>query len=165
MTICAAVKKPQGNVLVEKTCQVIYNRLVTKNLSNKLCKYICPWGYIISSISQRIRDSYQHTLKSTPGQDVFGGDMIFNLTSTIEWQVITTQKRWQVDIDNAIQNYTRVRHEYILENLVHVDNNFIYRKLYYKKADHMKPFQSSHMVKFDFIGTKSMNTSIRMNRA
>ena len=37
----------------------------------------------------------------TPGQSIFGRDMIFNLTSVVYWQVVTTVNQRQVDIDNV----------------------------------------------------------------
>ena len=54
--------------------------LLTKNLSNREFDYINPWGDIISSISWAIRASYHHTLQATPGQLVFGRDMLLNIS-------------------------------------------------------------------------------------
>ena len=40
----------------------------------------------------------------TPGQSVFGIDMLFNLASVIEWRVATAVKQRQVDIYNVKEN-------------------------------------------------------------
>ena len=71
------VKKTQDPV--ERVHQLIYNTLVTKNLSNKVFDYKYPWGEILSPISLTIRSSYHFTLRVTPGQAVFKIDMILNL--------------------------------------------------------------------------------------
>ena len=63
---------------------------------------------------------YQCTIQATPGQDVFGREKIFNLTSFIDWQVITTENKWQVYIDNVRENNRGVRHEYTIGDLVFV---------------------------------------------
>ena len=41
---------------------------------------------------------------ATPGKYVFGRDVLFNLTSVVDWQVVTTENQRQVDIDNVREN-------------------------------------------------------------
>ena len=36
---------------------------------------------------------------ATPGQSVFGREIILNITSVVDWQVVTAAKQQQVDID------------------------------------------------------------------
>ena len=79
--------------------QIILKLLVTKYLSNKVFDYIDPWGKTLAYISWAIRDSYHHTIKSTPGQANFGRYMILNLASVVDWQVITYLKQRQLEID------------------------------------------------------------------
>ena len=75
--------------------------LVTKDLANKIFDYIYPWGETLASIAWDIRASYHHTIQATPGQYVFGRDMILNIASAVDWRVITAGKQQQVDIDNV----------------------------------------------------------------
>ena len=49
---------------------------------------------------------------ATPGQAFFGKDILFNLTSVIDWRVATAAKQRQVDIDNVKENAKRVTHDY-----------------------------------------------------
>ena len=58
--------------------------LVTKYLDNKVFDYIDPWGETLASIAWAIRYSYHLTIIATPGQAVFGRDMLFNLASVVE---------------------------------------------------------------------------------
>ena len=40
---------------------------------------------------------------TTPGQSVFGRDMIYNLVSVVYWRVVNASKQQQVDIDNVLE--------------------------------------------------------------
>ena len=103
-TVLTTIKNPQANAPVERVHQVILNTLVTKDIDNKIFNHIDPWGETLASIAWVIRYSYNRTIIATPGQYVFGKDMIFNLTSVTDWRVITARKQGQVDIDNACKN-------------------------------------------------------------
>ena len=65
--------------------QLMLNMLVTKDIDNKVFDYIDPWGETIASISWEIRASYHRNKVATPDQSVFGKDILFNLTSVVEW--------------------------------------------------------------------------------
>ena len=66
--------------------------LVTKDLDNKVFDCIDPWGETFTNIAWVIRASYHRSIDATPGQYFFGRDMIFNLTSVVDWQVIIYNK-------------------------------------------------------------------------
>ena len=70
---------------------------------------------------------------STPGQAVFGRDILFNLDSVIYWRVATAANQRQLDIDNVRENAKRLTHDYAIGNRVYVEMTVIYRKLDYKK--------------------------------
>ena len=70
---------------------------------------------------------------ATPVQAVFGRDMLFNLPSVVDWQVVTAAKQLQVDIDNVREKSKRVTHYYAIGNRVYLEMTDIYRKLDYKK--------------------------------
>ena len=78
--------------------------LVTKDLDKKVFDYIYPWGETQAYIVWLIKSSYHCTLMVTPEQAVFGIDMLFNLTSDVDWQAATTTKQLQVEIDIIIEN-------------------------------------------------------------
>ena len=81
--ILKTVKNPQSNALMEWVNQLILNILFTKYLDNKVSDHIDPCGETLSSISWAIRDYYHRTIMATPGQAVFGRDVLFNLTSEV----------------------------------------------------------------------------------
>ena len=67
------------------------------------------------------------------GQSVFGRYMLFNLTSVVYWQVVTTATKRQVYIDNVRENARQVKNDYAIRNQVYVEITGIYLKLDYKK--------------------------------
>ena len=69
----------------------------------------------------------------TPGLSLFGRDVLFNLTSVLDWKVVTTANQRQVDIDKDQENNRQVAHNYAIGNQVYVEITGIYRKLEYKK--------------------------------
>ena len=84
------IKIPQDNDPMKTIHQVILNMLVTKYLDNKVFEQIYTWGETLSYIIWMIRCSYRRNILASPGQAVFGRDMIFNLALVIDWIVITT---------------------------------------------------------------------------
>ena len=70
---------------------------------------------------------------ATPGQAVFIRDMLFNLASVVDWQIVTAAKQIQVDIQNVREKNRRVAHDYAIDDQVYVEMTGIYRKLDYKK--------------------------------
>ena len=131
--ILTSINNRQSNALVDQVNQVILNILVTMYLDKKVFDSIYPWGETLAYIAWAVRDSYYHTIMATPGQAVFGRDMLFNIASFIDWQVVTAVKQSQVDIDNFIENAKRVTHDCAIGDRVYVEITGIYRKLDYKK--------------------------------
>ena len=69
----------------------------------------------------------------TPGQVVLGRYMLLNLTSFVEWQVVTNMKQKQIDIDNLRGKSRRVTHDYAISDQVYAEMTGIYQKLDYRK--------------------------------
>ena len=113
---------------MEQVHQVILNMLATKYIYNNIFEYIDTWGETPASIAWSLGAYY-----ATPVQAIFGRDMIFNLTSFIDQQVITSGKQRKVDIDNVQLNARQVTHDYAIRDLVNVEITGIYHKLDYGK--------------------------------
>ena len=82
--------------------------LVTKDIDNKVFDYIDPWVETLAYIAWVVGASYHHTIMPTPGQAIFGIDLLFNLVSVIDWRVVTAGKQHQVDIYNVRENAKQV---------------------------------------------------------
>ena len=70
---------------------------------------------------------------SKPGQSLFVRDMIFNLASVVDWQVVTAAKQQKLDIDNVQEIARQVTDDYAIGDWVYVKMTGIYRKLDYDK--------------------------------
>ena len=127
--------------------------LSTKDLDNKVFDYIDPWGETLAYIAWAIRYSYHHTIMFIPGQAVFGRYTLFSLTPFIEWKVVTTVKKQQVDIDNVQENARRVTYDHAICDQFYVEMTGIYRKLDYKKKN-IELQKSLQKVKFESNGDK-----------
>ena len=57
-------------------------------------------------------------LKKTPGQLVFGRDMVFNITHVAKWDLICQNKQKLIDKNNTYKNAKQVGHIYKKDNLV-----------------------------------------------
>jgi hypothetical protein len=82
------VRKPQANAIVERVHQLIGNIIRTFELENNYLDEDDPWKGILSATAFAIRSTLHTSLKSTPGQLVFGRDMIFNIQHIANWQYI-----------------------------------------------------------------------------
>ena len=81
--ILTSVKIPQANDLLEQVHQLMLNIPVIKDSDNNVFDHIYPWGETLAYIAWAIRASYYRTIMITPGQAVFGRDMLFNLASVV----------------------------------------------------------------------------------
>jgi len=103
------VENPQeANSPVERIHQVIQNMLAVKDLESQMFDFVYPWGKILSPVAWAIRASYHSMLKATPGELVFGQDMIFNMNKVVNWQLAEKQKQDQIIRDNIRENLGRV---------------------------------------------------------
>ena len=123
------MKNPQGNSPVERIHQVIGHMLLTKDLENQTYYLIDPFGEILSSIAWAIRSSYHSTLHATPGEIVFGRDMIFNMKVAIDWDLMQKNKEQQIIRDNIRENLKRIDYDYKVGDKVMVLQSGVVRKL------------------------------------
>ena len=70
------------------------------------------WNGVLSAAAYGIRSTYHTTLKASPGQLVFGRDMIFNIRHVADWRAIQQRKQQVIDKNNRRENSTRIEHHY-----------------------------------------------------
>jgi transposase InsO family protein len=78
------VKNPQANY-VERVHQTLGNILRTKALDKYKFDYEDPWSDILAQAAWAIRSTVHTLYDATPGQLVFGRDMIYDLSFKPEW--------------------------------------------------------------------------------
>ena len=106
------VRNPQANAIVERIHQVIGNMVRTFELEENYLDEDDPWKGILSATAFAVRSTYHTTLKKSPGQLVFGRDMIFNIQHKANWDLIRQRKQKLINKNNQQENKTRIPHTY-----------------------------------------------------
>ncbi len=112
------VRNPQANAIVEQIHQVIGNIIRTLELESNYLDEEDPWMGILATTMFAVRSTYHTTLKKTPGQLVFGRDMIFNIQHVANWKFIRQNKQCHIDKNNKAENAKRVAYSYKEGDLV-----------------------------------------------
>jgi hypothetical protein len=112
------VRNPQANSIVERVHQVIGNIIRTFELQDNYLDEDDPWKGILSATAFAIRSTYHTTLQKTPGQLVFGRDMIFNVEHAANWEYIRQRKQKLIKKNNLNENAKRIPHTYEVGNKV-----------------------------------------------
>jgi transposase InsO family protein len=111
-------RNPQANAIVERIHQVTANMVRTFKLETNYLDVEDPWKGVLSATAFAIRSTYHTTLKKSPGQLVFGRDMIFNISHVANWELIRQNKQKLIDRNNKFENAKRVEHTYKTGDLV-----------------------------------------------
>ncbi len=106
------VRNPQANAIVERVHQVIGNIIRTFELENNYLDDEDPWKGVLSATAFAVRSTFHTTLRQSPGQLVFGRDMIFNIKHVANWEYIRQRKQQIIDKNNQRENARRVKHVY-----------------------------------------------------
>ena len=106
------VRNPQANAIVERVHQVIGNMIRTFELEDNYLDEDDPWKGILSATAFAVRSTFHTTLQSSPGQLVFGRDMIFNIQHTANWEYIKQRKQQLIHKNNKRENAGRIEHTY-----------------------------------------------------
>lgn len=114
----SSVRNPQSNAIIERVHGTIGNMMRTIDMSNISNTDDDPFAGVVSAICWAVRSTYHTTLKATPGQLVFGRDMIFNIKHEADWQLIREQKLARIKENNARENLKRISHDYAVGDLV-----------------------------------------------
>ena len=107
----ATTANPQANSIVERVHQTLGNMVRSLNLQESE-DLDFEWNGVLSAAAYGIRSTYHTTLKASPGQLVFGRDMIFNIRHVADWRAIQQRKQQVIDKNNRRENSTRIEHHY-----------------------------------------------------
>ena len=111
-------KNPQSNAIIERIHQVISNMIKTFELENIPLDPKDPWSGILAATAYAVRSTYHTTLQATPGQLVYGRDMIFNIKHVANWQAIKERKQKLINKNNERENKKRIKHTYQVDEKV-----------------------------------------------
>ena len=108
----ATTANPQANSIIERVHQVIGNMIRTFELEKNYLDEEDPWTGILAATAFAVRSTFHTTLKATPGQLVFGRDLIFNIKHIANWKAIQEQKQKLIHLNNRRENSKRIQHKY-----------------------------------------------------
>ena len=106
------VRNPQANAIIERLHQTLGNIIRSFELQDNYLDQDDPWKGVLSAAAYAIRATYHTTTQKTPGQLVFGRDMVFNIQHTANWEYIQKRKQDLIDRNNQRENQKRIEYEY-----------------------------------------------------
>jgi hypothetical protein len=89
-----------------------------------------PSRNILASAPWAICSTFHATLGATPGQLVYGQDMLFDLSFKANWKNIKERKMPHMEDSNQRKNAKRINHTYCVGDLVSKDQNQLQPKLH-----------------------------------
>jgi transposase InsO family protein len=107
-----AVRNPQANAIVERVHQVIGHIIRAFELESNYLDEEDPWKGILSATAFAVQSTFHTTLRNTPGQLVFGRDMIFNIKHEANREFIRKRKQQQIEKNNEAENAKQIPHTY-----------------------------------------------------
>ena len=85
---------------MERVHGTLNTMLRTESLDEKDLDKYCPFGEICSNLCWDIRSSYHTTLKVTPGQLIFGRDVVLDVEHIPDLFSLRKQKQIKIDAAN-----------------------------------------------------------------
>ena len=73
------------------------------DLQNKYLDEDEPWSGILEDTNFAVQSTYHTTLQATPGQLIYGSDMILNIPFIAEWEASRLRKQKIIDKNNQLE--------------------------------------------------------------
>ena len=109
---------PRSNGIVKRVHQVLGDALRTYELQERDLPDYDPFGSFLSAAAWAIRSTLHTTLQATPGQLVFGRDMLLDIPFKANWGVIRARKQNLINKGVLRANRTRYAHTYKINDKV-----------------------------------------------
>jgi hypothetical protein len=109
---------PQANGIIERVHLVLGDALRTFELQEKEMDINDPWSSFLASAAFAIRSTYHTTLKATPGQLVFGRDMLLPIKFKANWAEIKARRQEEMRRNNERENKGRKVHDYKVDDQI-----------------------------------------------
>ncbi len=98
------VKNPQANGALERMHQVLGQMLCTAEID--MADSVTPndIDVFLNNAAWAICSTYHTVLKASPGADIFGQDMLFNILFVVDWHKIGEHRQSLTDCGNQRKN-------------------------------------------------------------
>jgi transposase InsO family protein len=84
---------PQGNSIIERKHKVMGNILRAFELKERDLDQDDPWNEVLHACAFGIMSTFHTTLQASPGQIVFGRDVIHDIRFQANWDIIKNNKQ------------------------------------------------------------------------
>ena len=101
---------PQGNSVVEQMHQVIGDALRTFELEERDLDEDDPFGPFLAATLWATQSAHHTMLEASPGQLVFGRDMLMGAKFNADWARIAQRKIDSTNKSNKRENASRIQH-------------------------------------------------------
>ena len=99
------------------------------DLDNQDLDKLDPFGEYLHGIAWAIRCTYHTTLEATPGQLVYGRDMVMDIPFMADWPKIVNRKQQLIDKSNSKEKKYRFNYDYAVGDKVLITYDGIRRKM------------------------------------
>ena len=106
------VKNPRANAILERVHGVLGNAVRAFNMDELELDPVDPWGEIMANIAWAVRSTYHTVIQASPGQTIFGRDMLFDLEHIPDWKSIRARRQAAIDRNTFQENYKRIDWDY-----------------------------------------------------
>ena len=106
------IKNPQANAILERVHGVIADMMRTSDLNRQETITEGLIDEFLTNAAWAIRSTHHTVLQASPGQAIFGRDMLFDIPFLCDWSEIGKRRQQLVDRSNARENKKRVPFDY-----------------------------------------------------
>jgi len=130
-------RNPQANSIVERVHQTIGDIIRTMELNGtRVTKE--SWKGILAATAFAVRSTVHTTTQATPGQLVFGRDMMLPISYQANWKLIQERKQQRINENNKRENRGRIPYEYQEGDFVLLKDDTLGKKF---KVPYRGPFK------------------------
>ena len=101
-----------SSAVLERIHQVLGNLVRTFNIQQTYVDKNYPWTGILAAAAFAIFSTTNRPKGYSPGQLIFGCDMIIQIKHRVDWELIRHQKQTQIIRDNARENKHIFEYDY-----------------------------------------------------
>lgn len=106
------IKNPQANAILERVHGVVGDMMRTSGLNNQETVTANLVDEFLTNAAWAIRSTHHSVLDASPGQAIFGRDMLFDIPFLCDWSEIGRRRQKLVDRSNQRENRKRVPFDY-----------------------------------------------------
>jgi hypothetical protein len=111
-------RNPQSNAILERIHQAIGVMLCAFEVENQPTDESNPWSGILSAVAWAVCSMHHAASQSTPGQLVFGRDMIWDTAHVADWQHVKQRKQTLIDKNKKRENAKRIDYDHAVGNSI-----------------------------------------------